>query len=76
MRSLSSRPYSHPKHARQVLAVQSVVGSVHQECVAVRRSSGGKYTSVTVGPVWVERGDQVLAIYANMRSDARLRYFL
>lgn len=39
--------------------VERVVGSVHVECVAQRASSGGKYLSVTVGPVWLENGDQV-----------------
>lgn len=50
------------------------MGSVHLECVSQRVR--GRYISVTVGPVWVENGDQVLAIYAAMRGDARLRYFI
>lgn len=40
-------------------AVQSVVGTVHMECVSERPSSGGKYVSVRIGPVWVQNADQV-----------------
>ena len=29
------------------------------ECVAEKHSSAKKYISVTVGPVWVENGEQV-----------------
>ncbi|EFJ46969.1 hypothetical protein VOLCADRAFT_105282 [Volvox carteri f. nagariensis] len=44
--------------AAMVAAVESVVGSVHTECISERHSSGRNYISVTVGPVWVENGDQ------------------
>lgn len=40
-------------------AVEDVVGTVHLECVSERPSSGGKYVSVRIGPVWVETADQV-----------------
>lgn len=40
-------------------AVEEVVGTVHLECVSERPSSGGKYLSVRIGPVWVENADQV-----------------
>lgn len=40
-------------------AVEAVVGTVHVECVSERPSSGGKYVSVRIGPVWVEAADQV-----------------
>jgi putative lipoic acid-binding regulatory protein len=40
-------------------AVEGVVGSVHVECVSQRPSSGGKYLSVRIGPVWVQDADQV-----------------
>lgn len=40
-------------------AVEAVVGTVHLECVSERPSSGGKYVSVRIGPVWVEAADQV-----------------
>ena len=43
----------------QVAAVESVVGQVHYECIAEKHSSKGAYISVTIGPVWVENGDQV-----------------
>lgn len=39
--------------ASMTQCVATVVGTVHQECVNQRLSSGGKYISVTVGPVWV-----------------------
>jgi putative lipoic acid-binding regulatory protein len=42
-----------------VEVVESVVGRVHVECISERESSGGKYQSVTIGPVWVESADQV-----------------
>lgn len=45
--------------ATMLAAVESVVGTVHMECVAERPSSGGKYVSVRIGPVWVESADQV-----------------
>ena len=56
-------------------SVASVVGTVHAECVSHRFSAQGKYVSVTVGPVWVESPEQVLAIYENMKADGRLRFF-
>ncbi|PRW33933.1 hypothetical protein C2E21_7390 [Chlorella sorokiniana] len=55
--------------------VESVVGTVHAECVQQRLSAKGNYISVTVGPVWVETPDQVLKIYENMKADGRLRFF-
>jgi putative lipoic acid-binding regulatory protein len=37
---------------------------------------GGRYISVTVGPVLVRNADDVLEVYTRMKTDARLRYFL
>jgi putative lipoic acid-binding regulatory protein len=45
--------------ATMLAAVEGVVGSVHVECVSQRPSSGGKYLSVRIGPVWVQDADQV-----------------
>lgn len=45
--------------ATMLAAVEGVVGSVHVECVSERPSSGGKYLSVRIGPVWVHNADQV-----------------
>ncbi|KAG2435001.1 hypothetical protein HYH02_011999 [Chlamydomonas schloesseri] len=59
-----------------VAAVESVVGYVHTECVAEKHSSARKYISVTVGPVWVENGDQIVAIYQKMKDDTRARYLI
>jgi putative lipoic acid-binding regulatory protein len=42
-----------------VAAVESVVGGVHMECIAQTPSSGNKYLSVRIGPVWVKNADQV-----------------
>ena len=56
--------------------VQNVVGTVHQECVSTRPSSGGKWLSVTIGPVWVETPDQVLEIYNAMKADGRLKFYI
>lgn len=54
----------HGAHGRargllQVAAVESVVGPVHCECISERHSSQKSYLSVTIGPVWVENGNQV-----------------
>jgi len=62
--------------AAMVSAVSSVVGSVHCECVAERHSSQGKYVSATVGPVWVMNSDQVVAIFAAMKQDERLKWVI
>ncbi|GIL95082.1 hypothetical protein Vretimale_1169, partial [Volvox reticuliferus] len=59
-----------------VAAVESVVGSVHTECVSERHSSARNYISVTVGPVWVENGDQIIQVYANMKNDSRARWII
>ncbi|MEW5304948.1 MAG: hypothetical protein WDW38_010722 [Sanguina aurantia] len=59
-----------------VSAVSDVVGVVHLECVAERYSSGAKYISVTVGPVWLTDGDQVIQIFANMKQDPRTRWII
>ena len=54
-----------------VAAVESVVGPVDEaKQVSVRDSSGGKYVSVTVGPVTVNSGDEVVKVYAAMRETA------
>jgi putative lipoic acid-binding regulatory protein len=62
--------------AAMTAAVVGAGVAVHEECVAVRPSATLKYASVTIGPVWVTSADQVLAIYAAMRADERLRFFL
>lgn len=57
-------------------AVEEVVGTVHLECVSERPSSGGKYVSVRIGPVWVENADQVVQVFTNMRKDERLKWYM
>jgi putative lipoic acid-binding regulatory protein len=62
-----------------IAAVESVVGPVDEaKQVSVRDSSGGKYVSVTVGPVTVNSGDEVVQIYAAMRETAgnMLKFYL
>lgn len=54
--------------AAVVGAVEDVLGAVHVECVALTPSSGGKYVSVRVGPVWVRAGEQVIRVYQNIRA--------
>eukprot|EP00879_Flechtneria_rotunda_P009868 GHRR01010320.1.p1 GENE.GHRR01010320.1~~GHRR01010320.1.p1 ORF type:complete len:167 (+),score=33.02 GHRR01010320.1:240-740(+) len=62
--------------AAMLSAVWLVVGTVHQECVSERPSSGGKYISVRIGPVWVESADQVVEVFRNMREDSRLKWYM
>ncbi|GAX78215.1 hypothetical protein CEUSTIGMA_g5657.t1 [Chlamydomonas eustigma] len=59
-----------------VKAVEHVVGTVHPECVTLRPSSKGAYVSVKVGPVPVSTPDQVIEIFAKMKVDNRLKWFL
>lgn len=40
-------------------AVESVVGTVHMECISQRPSSKGQYISVKIGPVPVQNPEQV-----------------
>lgn len=56
--------------------VEDVVGNVHEESVSTRYSAGGKYISATIGPVWIHNPEQVLEIYAKMKADERMKYFL
>ena len=59
-------------------AVASVVGPVDAAAVQTRESSGGKYVSVSVGPVTVQNGDEVVAVYAAMKERAgpALKWYL
>lgn len=61
-----------------VRAIESVVGPVPPTAVATRDSSGGKYVSVSVGPVIVQSGDEVVRIYAAMKKEAgsRLKWYI
>lgn len=59
--------------ATMLAAVESVVGTVHMECVSERPSSGGKYVSVRIGPVWVQNADQVRRAADAACSRARAR---
>ena len=51
-----------------VAAVGSIVGSIHLECISQRSSRQGKYLSVRIGPVWVQSGDEVIAIYSELKK--------
>ncbi|KAK9909636.1 hypothetical protein WJX75_005376 [Coccomyxa subellipsoidea] len=58
-------------------AVERVIGSpVHEESVNSRPSAKGSYISVTIGPVTVQNRDQVVQIYAAMREDERLKWYM
>jgi hypothetical protein len=52
-----------------VAAVEAVVGGVHMECIAQTPSSGNKYLSVRIGPVWVKNADQVRLAVWGVRSE-------
>ncbi|EFJ08083.1 hypothetical protein SELMODRAFT_48754, partial [Selaginella moellendorffii] len=60
-----------------VVAVETVLQSpIPRAWVSKRLSSRGKYISVRIGPVVVNSGDQVRAVYNAMRRDVRMKYFL
>ncbi|MEW5311448.1 MAG: hypothetical protein WDW38_003163 [Sanguina aurantia] len=60
--------------AAMLAVIEQVVGPVQAECMTERPSSKGSYMSVTIGPVWVMRPEQVVEIYALMKADARLKW--
>jgi putative lipoic acid-binding regulatory protein len=56
--------------------VTAVLGrAIEKEAWSTRDSSGGKYTCVTLD-LYVTSGDQVYAIYAALRADARVTHLL
>ncbi|KAL7604585.1 hypothetical protein Lser_V15G16528 [Lactuca serriola] len=60
-----------------ILAVESVIQHpVQQEHVKQRVSSGGKYVSVSIGPIQVVSREHVRAVYNAMRGDDRIKFFL
>mmetsp|Transcript_7487 Transcript_7487/g.13497 ORF Transcript_7487/g.13497 Transcript_7487/m.13497 type:complete len:170 (-) Transcript_7487:199-708(-) len=62
---------------QMVLCVEDVIGTqVHPESINIRPSSKGNYISVQIGPVIVKTPDQVLAIFANMKRDDRLKWVM
>lgn len=70
-----SRPQGRCQHAssaRLKPASCSEIRAAPHPC----SSPGGRYISVTVGPVLVSNADSVLEVYQRMKSDSRLRYFL
>jgi putative lipoic acid-binding regulatory protein len=50
--------------------------TVCAERVVVRPSSGGKYQSVRIGPVIVAHAGKVIDVFALMKKDQRLKWFL
>eukprot|EP00200_Dunaliella_tertiolecta_P003269 CAMPEP_0202349094 /NCGR_PEP_ID=MMETSP1126-20121109/6733_1 /ASSEMBLY_ACC=CAM_ASM_000457 /TAXON_ID=3047 /ORGANISM="Dunaliella tertiolecta, Strain CCMP1320" /LENGTH=181 /DNA_ID=CAMNT_0048940855 /DNA_START=118 /DNA_END=664 /DNA_ORIENTATION=+ len=58
-----------------VKAIEEIVGSVHLENVAERRSKNGKYCSIKI-MAYIENGEQVLQIYHSMKRDTRMRWFI
>ncbi|MEW5304042.1 MAG: hypothetical protein WDW36_006677 [Sanguina aurantia] len=62
--------------AAMLAVIEQVVGPVQAECMTERPSSKGSYMSVTIGPVWVMRPEQVVEIYALMKADARLKWYM
>ncbi|KAL6768488.1 CGL144 [Auxenochlorella protothecoides x Auxenochlorella symbiontica] len=63
--------------ASMTSCVERVVGvRLPSSRVTHRLSAGGKYVSVTIGPVLVETPDQVLAIFNGMKADGRLKFYI
>jgi len=63
--------------AAMVAAVESILGqSIPDDKVKSKSSSGGKYTSVTIGPCTVETSEQLTAIYQAMATDKRLKWWM
>ena len=56
--------------------VESVLGDLDDSVVQTKESSGGKYISVTFGPVVVETPEQIKDIYGKMQEDGRMKFFL
>jgi putative lipoic acid-binding regulatory protein len=56
--------------------VESVLGTLDDTVVQTKESSGGKYISVTFGPVVVENPEQIKDIYSKMQEDGRMKFFL
>eukprot|EP00242_Pyramimonas_sp_CCMP2087_P005498 CAMPEP_0198209398 /NCGR_PEP_ID=MMETSP1445-20131203/15447_1 /TAXON_ID=36898 /ORGANISM="Pyramimonas sp., Strain CCMP2087" /LENGTH=118 /DNA_ID=CAMNT_0043883165 /DNA_START=328 /DNA_END=684 /DNA_ORIENTATION=- len=46
------------------------------EMIILRPSSKGKYISVNIGPVTVRSGDEVQAVYTEMKKDSRVKYLI
>ena len=47
-----------------------------EEQIVCRPSRGGKYVAVTLGPLRIESPEELKSVYAAMKEDNRLRYFL
>ena len=47
-----------------------------EEQIVCRPSRGGKYVAVTLGPLRIESPEELKSVYAAMKEDDRLRYFL
>lgn len=56
--------------------VEIVLGKIGNDAVATKPSSGGKYISVTFGPVRIESSDQMKEIYERMQQDGRMKFFI
>lgn len=59
-----------------VAAVEDVVGRISNDRVTQRKSKNGKFVTVTIGPVFMEDAEQVIAVYRNMQQDKRLKFRL
>lgn len=56
--------------------VEIVLGKVGDDVVATKLSSGGKYISVTFGPVRIDSPEQMKEIYERMQQDGRMKFFI
>ena len=59
-----------------VAAVEGILGAIPESHVKSKSSSGGKYTSVNIGPCTVESSEQLTAIYQAMARDGRLKWWM
>jgi len=50
--------------------------TITADMVILRPSSKGKYISVNIGPVTVRSGDEVQAVYTEMKKDSRVKYLI
>jgi len=60
-----------------VAAVESILGvTIPETKVKTKKSSGGKYNSVNIGPLTVNTSEQLTAIYQAMATDTRLKWWM
>eukprot|EP00238_Polyblepharides_amylifera_P005310 CAMPEP_0196575128 /NCGR_PEP_ID=MMETSP1081-20130531/4677_1 /TAXON_ID=36882 /ORGANISM="Pyramimonas amylifera, Strain CCMP720" /LENGTH=165 /DNA_ID=CAMNT_0041893331 /DNA_START=112 /DNA_END=609 /DNA_ORIENTATION=+ len=64
------------KNSMVAAVERAVQREVPAEAVSTRPSSKGNYISVAIGPITINSGDEVLAIFTAMKEDPRLRWLI